>query len=146
MTYPYSDCCPNLAKFASLDHGPCDDGWCCTHETTHGETNVTAADLIHTFWYGKANMCGCGDPEVVLAMIRDELARLSLKGDRPEPERAPAWYLLAYSLDAWGLSEHGTSLGWPWLTDEGEALLAAMQSVDLASALDDGSMIVQEAP
>lgn len=31
MTYPYSDCCPNLP---SADPG-CDDGWCCTHETWH---------------------------------------------------------------------------------------------------------------
>lgn len=103
-------------------------------------------DLIHTFWYGKASMCGCGDPVGVLGLIRDELARLSTRKDRPDAPPTPEWYLLAYSLDAWGLTEHGTSLGWPWLTEEGEALLAAMQAVDLTIALDDGSMLMEEAP
>jgi len=31
--YPFTDCCPNLP---GADPG-CDDGWCCTHETWHGE-------------------------------------------------------------------------------------------------------------
>lgn len=104
-------------------------------------------DLIHTFWYGKAQMCGCGDPPLVLAMIRDELAHCSIRiANRPSLPATPERHLLAYSLDAWGLTEHGTSLAWPWLTDEGEELLAAMQSVDLDAALDVGEMIEVEAP
>ena len=103
-------------------------------------------DLIHTFWYGKAQMCGCGEPVGVLAMIRDELAHCAIDiPDRPDLPRTPERYLLAYSLDAWGLTEHGSGIGWPWLTDEGKALLAAMQSVDLDAALDAGEMIEVEA-
>lgn len=36
VTYPYSDCCPNLPD---ADPG-CDDGWCCTHEMRHDMTDV----------------------------------------------------------------------------------------------------------
>lgn len=35
MTYPFADCCPNLPG-AGDEFSPCDDGWCCTHETCHG--------------------------------------------------------------------------------------------------------------
>lgn len=104
---------------------------------------MTPDDVIHRFWFG-AGMCGCGDPVEVLRMVRDELGRLDTRpGDgsrQPAPEGRD-WRLLGYLLDAWGLTEHGTSLAWPWLTDEGRDLLAALHSVgSLAAALDDGGM------
>lgn len=38
MTYPYEDCCPNLADAETVGFSPCDDGWCCIHETRHDAT------------------------------------------------------------------------------------------------------------
>ncbi len=32
-------------------------------------------------------------------------------------------------LDSWGLTEHGSSIGWAWLTLEGERLLAFIRDV-----------------
>lgn len=94
---------------------------------------MTPNEVIHGFWYDEATMCGCGDPVEVLEMIRDELARLDTPpsgGVRRQPAPDTREHrLLAFLLDSWGLTEHGTSLAWPWLTDEGHALLAALRSV-----------------
>jgi hypothetical protein len=38
------------------------------------------------------------------------------------------FYLLAGWFDALGLSEHGTGIRYPWLTPDGERLLAALKS------------------
>lgn len=40
------------------------------------------------------------------------------------------FYLLAGRLDSLGLIEHGTSIRYPWLTKDGERLLAALKSTD----------------
>lgn len=36
MTYPFSDCCPNLPG-AGTEYSPCDDGYCCVHGECHQE-------------------------------------------------------------------------------------------------------------
>lgn len=40
-----------------------------------------------------------------------------------------------YTLDSHGLLEHGSSIGGSWLTDEGERVLALLQSCDLDEAM-----------
>jgi hypothetical protein len=68
--YPYADCCPNRVG-AHSDYGPCNDGWCCTHETWH------------------ANEADDPDRSVTAMTDYDELAARYLVGARAEAAEGP---------------------------------------------------------
>jgi hypothetical protein len=93
---------------------------------------ITPVRYIHWWWYEQANYCGCGDQVRVLELLRyglrvtaDPAAKLGPPVAWPED----ALWLLAYQLDAWELTEHGTSLAGAWLTDDGRRLLNALEAV-----------------
>lgn len=73
--------------------------------------------------------CGCGDPEavdkVMLAYLRSRAAE-----DWPDPEGVSddAVLLLAYIADALRWTEHGSSVGGAWLTDDGRKALANLEA------------------
>lgn len=83
-----------------------------------------------------ANLCGCGPAVDLLRLIHEGLeAYREPRGGDPASgdgldvgERTGM--LLAYQLDAWGLTDHGTSLAGGWLTADGVRLRNAMRLVD----------------
>lgn len=85
------------------------------------------------FYYEKLNWCGCGDPDMAKAVIRDYLeavkAKFDSKVDFKEKFGVISVYdnrlllCLAYALDAAGFSEHGSSISGAWLTNEGKMFL-----------------------
>ena len=94
---------------------------------------MSEAQKVHDFW-NELGFCLCGRPEDVLTLIRDELTRLEKKEWTSEPGASD--YLLAYTIDRVGLSEHGGSLPYAWLTDKGHEILALLESVDIETVMD----------
>jgi hypothetical protein len=78
----------------------------------------------------KLGWCGCGDHASIDAMMLDYLSSLEAvpDGDWPDPDVAPPERtLLAYIADSLSWTEHGTSIRYPWLTDEGRRMLAVLR-------------------
>lgn len=105
------------------------------------EGPVTARTYIRDWWAGR-DLCWCGCPQDALATIGQALA-LHPRGDVRRRnvhewdelwERRREWLnddghlLTALVLDAWDLTEHGSSIYGAWLTVEGERLLAAIRT------------------
>lgn len=89
------------------------------------------------FYYEKLNWCGCGYPDEAKSVIRDYLEVVNKKFDNDADfyDKFGVKYVyddklllcLAYTIDAAGFTEHGTSIGGAWLTDEGKMLLWLLQ-------------------
>lgn len=103
--------------------------------------------IAQTVWFDRLKFCGCGSPELVLARVRDTLRAMKDRSDRNNNGGAQdVWmdgcrkvneaagpddtsrYLLLYALDAAGLEEHGGSVNGGWPTQDGEQLLAFLES------------------
>lgn len=76
--------------------------------------------------------CGCGDQQSAYAALAKLLDLCNPSHNGRFFDRA-RWvgdtgleHLLLYMLDAWGLTEHGGSVGGCWLTDTGESVLAGL--------------------
>jgi len=75
----------------------------------------------------KLQLCGCGSDahwECVLELLSEAEAH---SGNTLAPGGGfyrDKWFEFgAKVLDSWGLSEHGTSIAWAWLTGDGSLLL-----------------------
>lgn len=78
---------------------------------------------------GNVKFCGCGSDESKWALLKKLL-------ERAEDAKGPSFYeplddipgyaveFMAHALDGWGLLEHGSSIGYCWLTDKGKKVLA----------------------
>ena len=85
------------------------------------------------FYYEKLHWCGCGAPNMAKEVIRDYLEVVKVKFDSNADfeEKFGVKFVyddklllcLAYTLDAAGLTDHGSSIGGSWLTDEGKMFL-----------------------
>lgn len=81
-------------------------------------------------WFYILNGCGCGSSDNLMELAwqvfvdfaedREE-EKLGLY-DKPERE------ILAHWLDSKGLIEHGTSIRWSWLTEDGKELLRQLKA------------------
>jgi hypothetical protein len=71
--------------------------------------------------------CGCGAPEKAWKAVLAELERLKDRAERRDGIEPPRgndhWWVLAYLLDHFELTEHGVSVSYAWLTLEGEEAL-----------------------
>lgn len=81
----------------------------------------------------RINFCGCGTNahwECVLELLeraenhdaKGSFYRFFNEKDRADP-RDPWIEFGAKCLDSWDLIDHGTGIGWAWLTDDGKLLL-----------------------
>ncbi len=94
-----------------------------------------ATMTVQSFW-AWANLCHCGRPQVVLRQIAEALEHVAKPAtDRARVPDTLEWYV----LDAWELTEHGTSSAFPWLTPNGRRLLDAIRLVDVDQVLGDKS-------
>ena len=107
-------------------------------------------DCEDFFYFEKLNWCGCGAPEDVKREIYKYFNILEWwASDRhldhsynelcKKFEEAfgvenvydnPLLLALAYSMDAAGFTEHGSSIGGAWLTDEGKMFLFVLRNND----------------
>lgn len=100
----------------------------------------TALEYIREWWFGR-DLCGCGSSWWALHTVREALSLHPVGDVRRRnvhewdelSELRLAWLnedghlLIAAVLDAWELTEHGSSIYGGWLTGEGERLLAALR-------------------
>ena len=100
------------------------------------------------FYYEKLNWCGCGNPELVKFEILKYLRILNWCYNIEFSSRTydlkqhkfkdafgvdnvyghPLLLALAYTLDAAGFTEHGTSIGGAWITDEGRMFMFLLEN------------------
>lgn len=89
------------------------------------------------FYYEKLNWCGCGDPDIAKRVVRDYLEVINNKFDSDVTFEKKfgvdlvydndLLLCLAYTIDAAGFTEHGSSISGAWLTDEGKMFLWLLQ-------------------
>lgn len=89
------------------------------------------------FYYERLNWCGCGDPDIAKRVIRDYLEVIKDKFDNnvtfENKFGVKSVYdndlllCLAYTIDAAGFTEHGSSISGAWLTEEGKMFLWLLQ-------------------
>lgn len=72
------------------------------------------------FYYEKLRWCGCGDPDSAKEVVKEYLQ--AVKARRVDVNNDLV-LCLAYTMDAAGLTDHGSSICGAWLTDEGEMFL-----------------------
>lgn len=92
-------------------------------------TDLTPLNLLAYFGHA-FGACGCSDiADMYLALL--ELLEWHNAGEGRVKydelfETRGIFYLLAGLVDNLGLSEHGTAIRYPWLTDDGRRLLSAL--------------------
>lgn len=97
-----------------------------------------ACDLVDRFW-SFAKLCTCGNPEDLAGLVLAGLDAHHAPGDLGHAwpgEWVAANLALAYMLDAWELTEHGSTIHGGWLTPDGAALREALRTADLRTVLD----------
>lgn len=99
------------------------------------QDDLTVLDCISNwFWYNILHFCGCGAPELAEDIIQKALTvyatddtdgslREELFGENRTVYDAPMWLFVFYALDAAGLTDHGPSVNWGWLTNLGKMYL-----------------------
>ena len=98
-------------------------------------------DIQNFFYYERLGWCGCGDPEAVMREIckylyivhfhngYDELCKKFKEAFGVEDIYGnPLLMALAYAMDAAGFTDHGSSIGGAWLTDEGKMFLYVLRN------------------
>lgn len=87
------------------------------------------------FYYEKLNWCGCGDPDTVKTIVRNFLQSVEMKMSDNADIGFQKYFnvhsvydndlllCLAYTMDAADFTEHGSSIGGAWLTEEGKMFL-----------------------
>ena len=107
-------------------------------DTQYPETEMIK-ECESFFYYEVLNWCGCGCSDLAKKTIRDYLEIVRCRHatnrrgtfDRQLKDRfgvttiyeSDLLLCLAYTLDAAGFTEHGSSIGSAWLTEEGEMFL-----------------------
>jgi len=100
-----------------------------------------AMRLVLQFWT-YANLCHCGNTHLMMRALLDGLEIHSEPGhgDDDQRKRAQQWVsanlFAAYALDAWHLTEHGSSVYTSWLTPSGIRLRDALRTLGPDASLD----------
>ena len=93
-------------------------------------------------------LCGCGSrsefPLILKLLERAEKRNESYKDSISyyEPlDDIPGYAVEVFAkvLDSWELLEHGTGIGWAWLTDDGQMLIDFLREYGTQESRDDGS-------
>jgi len=87
---------------------------------------------IQAYFYNHLGACGCSELDEMISTIKRVLEWH--KTDIPKrdsyisvfPEELGIFYIIVGLLDNLDLVEHGTSIRWGWLTNDGKRLLEAL--------------------
>lgn len=108
--------------------------------------DITA--IIKYYYFKQLDWCGCGVPGDAMRTIAKYLRALK---EEELDNRAKIFQesfgcdriykndlllCLAYTLDASGFTEHGSSILWPWLTIDGKYFLYAIEEAEKNNELD----------
>ena len=105
------------------------DGYC--------ENEVNA--IVKYYYYEQLDWCGCGEPNKAIEIVEKLLDVMSERefDDRHKKLKEyfdvdyvydnPLLLCLAYTMDAAKFTDHGSSIGWAWLTEDGENFLWAIK-------------------
>lgn len=111
-----------------------------------------AIELVKNFFYEELDFCACGNPNLILEVIKNVLlsyvGKYGVYGERKEHGQFikevsialgygevdinkndiayGVYQIIANLLDSKGYLEHGSSIGGAWLTSEGKELLEAL--------------------
>lgn len=83
--------------------------------------------IERALWGGVLGFCCCGEPDKGLKIIRDVLDAIESREFKEE------FVFHYYILDKLGLTNHGSSIYYSWLSDAGEALLKILRELELQS-------------
>ena len=118
---------------------------CCAYNKPAYSYEDLVDEVVDDFMYGIVGLCGCGTPIDAIGAIYNYLYMMRIRGEdgKDSYEKADAyakkWFnsngiygdpmllFMAYMLDDCGLTEHGSSIGGAWLTEEGEMCLEALE-------------------
>jgi hypothetical protein len=104
--------------------------------------------IIKYFYYWKLNWCGCGTPYEAVETVGKFLRCMKEKEVEARGNMMKKAFgvknvydnklllCLAYTMDAAGFTEHGSSIGWAWLTQDGEDFLYAIDEATKNDTLD----------
>ena len=102
--------------------------------------------ILKYYYYYKLNWCGCGCPEDAMRTVAKYLKAKSY--NYPENDKKMKEFFdgkdedddlilcLAYTMDAAGFTEHGSSIYSCWLTDDGKYFLWAIEEAIKQDELD----------
>lgn len=102
---------------------------------------MTRGEVVETIWE-KLGICGCGDPEAVIDLIKRILECFRDEDHHKIAEILEAkhdgvfWFVL-YQLDNAGLIDHGVNVRSGFITDKGKEFLAIISHPNFD--LDDAS-------
>lgn len=93
--------------------------------------DFTKAIDVKAFLYDELGFCGCMELDEVISALKTLLSWANSMESRLGYEEfckgeIGSFYLLMGLLDHADLIEHGSSIRHPWLTDDGERLLTAL--------------------
>ena len=104
--------------------------------------------IVKHYHFFVLKWCGCGDPlkaDLVVGKFLEMLGELDLDKRKEIMQKeygvksiydSDLLMCLAYTMDAAGLTEHGSSIGWAWLTEDGENFLWAIREAERKGILE----------
>ncbi len=102
--------------------------------------------IIKYYYYDRLKWCGCAQPGDAMRCVFKFLNALKEKDNREEAFKGAfgvehvydndLLLCLAYSMDAAGLTDHGSSINWCWLTEDGEYFCWAIEQAEKLEELD----------
>ena len=101
--------------------------------------------FIDHYLYNELNLCSCGSPDTTLEVIRrylhirkewkdlsydevQERYKTELHIDTEDYEQYGVFQFMAYEIDSLGFTDHGSSIGYCWLTERGEMFLTVLDA------------------
>ena len=130
-----------LARIKKLDENFKDPQFYLNYETDLNK-------VIKFYYFEKLQWCGCGVPETATFTVWKLLDALNENGLEERKAKLKEYFgvesvydndllmCLVYELDRAEFTEHGSSVGWTWLTEDGEyfrwALKEAIDKDELA--------------
>jgi len=114
-----------LVRIAQLDENFKDPHYYLNYETDLDK-------VIKFYWFEKLGWCGCGTPDdaaKTIFKLLDAVKEQELEGRKAKLTEYfgvgsvydnDLLLCLSYELDRAGFTDHGSSIGWAWLTEDGE--------------------------
>ena len=108
------------------------------------EDDITC--ILKYYYFDKLKWCGCAQPGDAMRCVFKLLNAYRQKENREEALKAAfgvenvydsdLLLCLAYTLDAAGFTDHGSSINWCWLTEDGEYFCWAIEKAEKEGELD----------
>ncbi len=105
------------------------------------EKNSLTSEELYLWFHSEMNWCTCGSNSIGLGFLLNTLSVLNIEATKEYPDAKckalqvaedhlgrDALHFVIYVLDSKGLTDHGSSLPYCWLSGKGKAVLEALKS------------------